>query len=68
MSYGDARDLPPAVAAAAGAAESETGRAREPWEAESVDGAAAPGASGRSRRGGASDVFRPGGASDTFRR
>jgi hypothetical protein len=68
MSYGDARDLAPAAAAAAGAAESETGRARGPWEAKSVDGAAAPGASGRSGRGGASDTFRPGGASDTFRR
>jgi hypothetical protein len=65
MSYGDARDLPPATAAAAGVAESETGVAREPWEAESHDGAAVP---GRTGRGGASDVFRPGGASDTFRR
>jgi hypothetical protein len=69
MSYRDARELPPAAAAAAGAAEKQTGVAREPWEAASVDGAAEPGPGGeRAERGGASDVFRPGGASDTFRR
>jgi hypothetical protein len=68
MSYRDARELPPSAAAAAGLAETETGVAQGPWEAESVDGAAAPAEGGRARRGGASDVFRPGGASDTFRR
>jgi hypothetical protein len=68
MSYRDARELPPSAAEAAGLAETETGMARGPWEAESIDGAAAPGEPGKGRRGGASDVFRPGGASDTFRR
>lgn len=68
MSYRDARDLPPSAAEAAGLAESETGVARAPWEAESIDGAAAPADPGKARRGGASDAFRPGGASDTFRR
>jgi hypothetical protein len=68
MSYGAARDLPPSAAEAAGLKETEAGLSRAPWEAESVDGAVAPGASGKSARGGASDVFRPGGASDTFRR
>ena len=67
MSYGDARDLPPSAAEAAGLADT-AGLSREPWEAESVDGSVAPGASDRTARGGASDVFRPGGASDTFRR
>ena len=32
MSYRDARELPPSAAEAAGLAESETGRARGPWE------------------------------------
>jgi hypothetical protein len=71
MSYRDARDLPPSAAEAAGLAETEAGLSREPWEAESVDGAVAPAEpdpSGKAARGGASDVFRPGGASDTFRR
>jgi hypothetical protein len=68
MSYRDASELPPSVAAAAGVAETKTGVAREPWEVASIDGAAEPGAAGRAARGGASDVFRPGGASDTFRR
>ncbi len=68
MSYRDARELAPSVAAAAGVAETATGVAREPWEAASIDGAAEPGATERAARGGASDVFRPGGASDTFRR
>lgn len=72
MSYRDARDLPPSAAEAAGLAEAETGVARAPWEAESIDGAAAPADPGKARRGGASDAFRPGGrpggASDTFRR
>ena len=68
MSYRDARDLPPSAAEAAGLAESETGVARAPWEAESIDGASAPADPGKARRGGASDAFRPGGASDTFRR
>jgi hypothetical protein len=70
MSYRDARELPPSAAAAAGIAETETGVAREPWAAASIDGAAGPGpgAAGRTARGGASDAFRPGGASDTFRR
>jgi hypothetical protein len=67
MSYRDARELPLSAAEAAGIAEKESGTSREPWEAESVDGAAAPTGSGRAR-GGASDAFRPGGASDTFRR
>jgi len=71
MSYGDARELPPSAAEAAGLAETEAGLSREPWAAESVDGSVAPGErgpSGQAVRGGASDVFRPGGASDTFRR
>ena len=70
MSYRDARELPPAAAAAAGIAEKETGVAHAPWDAGSVDGAAepGPGETERAARGGASDVFRPGGASDTFRR
>ena len=70
MSYRDARELPPAAAAAAGIAEQETGVAHAPWDAASVDGAAEPGPreTERPARGGASDVFRPGGASDTFRR
>jgi len=73
MSYRDARELPPSAATAAGLAEKETGTTAEPWEAESIDGAAAPGEPGRTTRGGtarggASDAFRPGGASDTFRR
>jgi hypothetical protein len=68
MSYRDARDLPPSAAEAAGLAESETGVARAPWDAESIDGAASPDGPGKARRGGASDAFRPGGASDTFRR
>jgi len=75
MSYGDARDLPPSAAEAAGLAETGAGLSREPWAAESVDGSVAPGQSGKAARGGASDVFRPGGASDrpggasdTFRR
>jgi len=68
MSYRDARALPPSAAEAAGLAESETGVARRPWAAESIDGAAAPPEPGTGRRGGASDAFRPGGASDTFRR
>jgi hypothetical protein len=68
MSYREARELPPSAAEAAGLAETETGVAQGPWEAESVDGAAAPAEGGKARRGGASDVFRPGGASDTFRR
>jgi hypothetical protein len=67
MSYREARELPPSAAEAAGRAESETGTARVPWDAESIDGAASPDG-GRAGRGGASDVFRPGGASDTFRR
>jgi hypothetical protein len=67
MSYRDARELPPSAAEAAGLAESETGRARGPWEGESIDGAASPDP-GQAKRGGASDVFRPGAASDTFRR
>ena len=71
MSYRDARELPPSAAEAAGRAEGETGTAREPWEAKSVDGAAPGGESARGGRGGASDAFRPGGrpggASDTFR-
>jgi hypothetical protein len=65
MTYRDARELPPSAAEAAGLAERETGRAARPWEAESIDGSAAPAESGR--RGGASDAFRPGGASDAFR-
>jgi hypothetical protein len=70
MSYRDARELPPAVAAAAGIAEQERGVAHAPWDAASVDGAAepGPGETERAARGGASDVFRPGGASDTYRR
>jgi hypothetical protein len=70
MSYRDARELPPAAAAAAGIAEQERGVAHAPWDAASVDGAAepGPGETERPARGGASDVFRPGGASDTFRR
>jgi hypothetical protein len=68
MSYRDARELPPSAALAAGLAEKRTGTALEPWEAESIDGAAAPAEAGRTTRGGASDAFRPGGASDTFRR
>ncbi len=68
MSYRDARELPPSAAEAAGLAETEAGLSREPWAAGSVDGAVAPGESGKAVRGGASDVFRPGGASDTFRR
>lgn len=70
MSYRDARELPPAAAAAAGIAEQERGVAHTPWDAASVDGAAepGPGETERPARGGASDVFRPGGASDTFRR
>jgi hypothetical protein len=75
MSYGDARDLPPSAAEAAGLAETGAGLSREPWAVESVDGSVAPGQSGRAGRGGASDAFRPGGAgdrpggaSDTFRR
>ena len=67
MSYRDARELPPSAAAAAARAESEADRARGPWKAESIDGAASPDP-GQAKRGGASDVFRPGGASDTFRR
>lgn len=67
MSYRDARELPPSAAEAAGLAERETGMAKAAWEAESVDGAAAPGESGKRGRGGASDAFRPGGASDAFR-
>ena len=65
MSYRDARELPPSAAEAASLAERESGMSARPWSAESIDGAAAP---GRSGRGGASDAFRPGGASDTFRR
>jgi hypothetical protein len=70
MSYRDARELPPAAAAAAGIAEQERGVAHAPWDAASVDGAAepGPGETERATRGGASDAFRPGGASDTFRR
>jgi len=67
MSYRDARDLPPSAAEAASLAERAAGMAGSPWSAESFDGAAEPGESGK-RRGGASDAFRPGGASDTFRR
>jgi hypothetical protein len=67
MSYRDARELPASAAEAAGLAERETGMAQAPWEAESVDGASAPGESGKRGRGGASDAFRPGGASDAFR-
>ena len=67
MSYRDARELPASAAEAAGLAERETGRALAPWEAESVDGASAPGESGKRGRGGASDAFRPAGASDAFR-
>jgi hypothetical protein len=68
MSYRDAGELAPAAAAAAGRADREAGLAREPWAAESIDGAAGPSAKSRSPRGGASDAFRPGGASDAFRR
>ena len=69
MSYADARELEPAVAAAAGLADSEQGLASEPWAAESLDGAAPAAAAGtRAARGGASDAFRPGGASDAFKR
>jgi hypothetical protein len=68
MSYRDASELAPAAAAAAGHADREADLAPEPWEAESVDGAAAPSGKGRSSRGGASDAFGPGGASDAFRR
>jgi hypothetical protein len=67
MSYRDARELPLSAAEAASLAEREMGMAGRPWEAESIDGAASPGESGRRGRGGASDVFRPGGASDAFR-
>jgi len=69
MSYRAAGELAPADAALALQAEREANLAAEPWAAESVDGAAgAPGAKGRTPRGGASDAFRPGGASDAFRR
>ena len=72
MSYTDASELAPAAAAAAGAADSEQGLAPEPWEAESLDGAAEPGAAAARARAerspGASDAFRPGGASDAFKR
>jgi hypothetical protein len=69
MSYRAAGELAPADAALALQAEREANLAAEPWVAESVDGAAgAPGAMGRTPRGGASDAFRPGGASDAFRR
>jgi hypothetical protein len=72
MSYRDATELAPAAAAAAGAADSEQGLAHEPWDAESRDGAAEPGATASSARAartpGASDAFRPGGASDAFKR
>jgi hypothetical protein len=73
MSYRDASELAPAAAAAAGAADSEQGLAPEPWEAESLDGAAEPGTTAASsaraaRAPGASDAFRPGGASDAFKR
>jgi len=72
MSYRDASELAPAAAAAAGAADSEQGLAPEPWEAESLDGAAEPEtAASRARAArapGASDAFRPGGASDAFKR
>lgn len=68
LSYREARDIAPSAAEAAGAAERETGVAREPWAAGSVDGAAEPTASlGTPSKGGASDSYRPGGASDTFR-
>ena len=72
MSYRDASELAPAAAAAAGAADSEQGLASEPWDAESLDGAAEPeSAASRARAArspGASDAFRPGGASDAFKR
>jgi len=72
MSYRDASELAPAAAAAAGAADSEQGLSTEPWEAESLDGAAEPksaAARARAERSpGASDAFRPGGASDAFKR
>ncbi len=72
MSYRDAGELAPAAAAAAGAADSEQGLAHEPWEAESLDGAAEPASASSPARAerspGASDAFRPGGASDAFKR
>jgi hypothetical protein len=69
ISYRDANELAPAVAAAAGRADRLQGLAREPWAAESLDAGADPGASRTPvTRGGASDVFRPGGASDAFKR
>ncbi len=69
MSYRAAGELAPAEAALALQAEREANLAAEPWVAESIDGAAlAPGAKGRTPRGGASDAFRPGGASDAFKR
>jgi hypothetical protein len=69
MSYRAAGELAPADAALALQAEREANLAAEPWVAESIDGAAgAPGAKGRTPRGGASDAFRPGGASDAFKR
>jgi len=69
MSYRAAGELAPAEAALALRAEREANLAAEPWVAESIDGAAgAPGAKGRTPRGGASDAFRPGGASDAFKR
>jgi len=69
MSYGDASELAPAAAAAAGRADREQGLASEPWATESVDaGAPARAEQARTARGGASDAFRPGGASDAFKR
>jgi hypothetical protein len=72
MSYRDASELAPAAAALAEREDREQGLASEPWEAESLDGAAptAPAAPARARaaQGGASDAFRPGGASDSFKR
>jgi hypothetical protein len=74
MSYREAGELLPAEAAAARETERAAGLAAQPWEADSVDGAAADAAAGtagtsaRTPRGGASDAFRPGGASDVFRR
>lgn len=68
LSYREARDIAASAAEAAGAAERETGVAREPWAAGAVDGAAEPSApSGAPSKGGASDSYRPGGASDAFR-
>jgi hypothetical protein len=68
LSYKDAREISAEAAAEAARAERQTGAAREPWAAGSVDGAAEPAdRAGGPRRGGASDVFAPGGASDVFR-